>query len=105
MDLPERIPLNDARLARITRTNATLENLPQQLEEAWSELAPLIEYYQTGWSGDMQNYPDAQFGVLSEDGVWNEMGRFYQVVKEIAAVTARIVREYENGGESGGGAS
>nr|VDG62922.1 Uncharacterised protein [Streptococcus thermophilus] len=102
MDLPERIPLNDARLAHITRANTTFENLPEQLEQAWSELAPLIEYYETGWSGDMQNYPGAQFGVLSEDGVWNEMGRFYHALKEIAAVSARIVREYENGGESGG---
>lgn len=95
MNLPHRIPLNDDRLNHITSANTHWENAAERLQQDWEVLAELIRYYESDWGKDMENYPDAAFGVLSEDGVWNEMGRFYEAVKDIASTSARIVAEYE----------
>lgn len=93
--VPERVVLNDARLARITDANPEWESAAERLAQDWETLRELIAYYESEWGNDMNAYPDAAYGVLSEDGVWNEMGRFYHSVKEIAETSARIVREYE----------
>ena len=94
-NVPERIKQADSRLARITRANDTWEEVGDRLEEDWAQLRTLIEYYESQWGADMEQYPLAPYGVLSEDGVWNEMGRFYEAMKEIRDVSTRIVREYE----------
>lgn len=94
-DIPERIFDNDARLEHFTEANDRWEEIPERLAEDWDTMAKLIAYYESMWRDDVRDYPEAQFGVLSEDGVWNEMGRFYQSMKEIAATANRIVAEYE----------
>lgn len=96
-ELPERIPLHDAHLAHLAHANSRWEDVPERLAQDWQILSKLIYYYESDWRHDVENHPDAQFGVLSEDGVWNEMGRFYEAVKEIAATAARIVAQYESG--------
>lgn len=93
----ERISLNDARLTHITNANEDWDGAAQCLREDWAQLKPLIEYYESGWREDVEKHPDAMYGVLSEDGVWNEMGRFYGNVKAIAAAAEQILREYEGG--------
>ena len=95
-DIPERITVNDARLEHFVEANDRWEEVPERLAEDWDAMAKLISYYESIWRDDVRDFPEAQFGVLSEDGVWNEMGRFYQSMKEIAATAARIVREYEH---------
>lgn len=94
-NVPERIKQADARLRHITTTNEKWEAAGEQLAEDWASLRLLIEYYESQWGEDMEKFPRASYGVLSEDGVWNEMGRFYEALKEIRDVSTRIVREYE----------
>ena len=94
-DIPERIISNDERLAHFVEANDRWEEVPERLAEDWETMAQLIAYYESVWREDVRDFPEAQYGVLSEDGVWNEMGRFYQSMKEIADTAARIVREYE----------
>lgn len=93
-----RIEKNNERLNRITDFNEKNENVADTFVEAWKTLKPLIEYYESDWSTDLAE-TDAAYGVMSEDGVWNEMGNFYEIMKDIAATSARIVAEYE--GEAG----
>lgn len=94
-DIPERIFDNDARLEHFTEANDRWEEIPERLADDWDAMAKLIAYYESMWRDDVRDFPEAQFGVLSEDGVWNEMGRFYESMKEIAATANRIVAEYE----------
>lgn len=94
-DIPERIKENDARLEHLAEANDRWEEIPERLADDWDAMAKLIAYYESMWRDDVRDYPEAQFGVLSEDGVWNEMGRFYESMKDIAATAKRIVREYE----------
>ncbi|GEM_PF-1025190 len=94
-DVPERIVVNDGRLEYFVRANDRWEEIPERLIEDWEAMEKLIAYYESIWRDDVRDFPEAQFGVLSEDGVWNEMGRFYQSMKEIAETATRIVREYE----------
>lgn len=102
-NVPERIKQADSRLKHITSANDRLEAVGEQMTEDWAQLSKLIEYYESQWGVDMERYPHAHYGVLSEDGVWNEMGRFYEALKEIRDVSTRIVREYEGeeAGEAG----
>ncbi|PFG28153.1 Uncharacterised protein [Corynebacterium renale] len=99
MELPERVQANNARLERITDTNARLALVADQLRDGWQTLAPLIEYYETQWQDDFHTFSDEPVGLFSEDGVWNEMGSFYHAVKEIAEVAGEIVKEYEGAGD------
>ncbi|MCT1452795.1 MULTISPECIES: DUF4298 domain-containing protein [unclassified Corynebacterium] len=94
-DIPERIIANDGRLSHFVEANDRWEEIPERLAEDWDSMKKLIAYYESIWRDDVRDFPEAQFGVLSEDGVWNEMGRFYQSMKEIAETATRIVREYE----------
>lgn len=95
VNLPERIHTNNARLERIAGTNERLSHVADQLREGWETLAPLIAYYEDQWQADFAEFGDAQVGLFSEDGVWNEMGTFYHAVKEISEVAHAIVAEYE----------
>lgn len=90
----KRIQVNDERLTQITRFNNAHENFSEELARAWDTLKPLIAYYEGQWSRDLAE-TDAAYGVLSEDGVWNEMGNFYELVKELSQVSTRIIEEYE----------
>lgn len=94
-DIPDRIVENDSRLEHFADANDRWEEVPERLAEDWDSMAKLIAYYESMWRDDVRDFPEAPFGVLSEDGVWNEMGRFYESVKEIALTADRIVREYE----------
>lgn len=94
-EIPERIVVNDGRLEHFVEANDRWEEIPERLREDWASMDKLIAYYESVWRDDVRDFPEAPFGVLSEDGVWNEMGRFYQSMKEIAETSARIVREYE----------
>lgn len=94
-DIPDRIVENDSRLEHFSDANDRWEEVPERLAEDWDSMAKLIAYYESMWRDDVRDFPEAPFGVLSEDGVWNEMGRFYESVKEIALTADRIVREYE----------
>lgn len=98
-DIPERIKHNDGRLEHMAEANDRWEEAAERLAEDWATLSELISYYESDWRDDVENFPGAEFGVLSEDGVWNEMGRFYQHVKAIAETSAEIVREYEASGD------
>lgn len=95
MNLPQRVIENNERLERIAATNEHLVGVADQLRAGWEVLAPLIEYYETFWQEDLRTLGDAHIGLFSEDGVWNEMGQFYQTAKEIAEVAADIVKQYE----------
>ena len=90
----KRIQVNDERLTQITRFNNAHENFPEDLAQAWDTLKPLIAYSEGQWSRDLAE-TDAAYGVLSEDGVWNEMGNFYDLLKELSQVSTRIIEEYE----------
>ncbi len=94
-NVPERIKQADSRLRHITTVNEKWEAAGEQLAQDWASLRLLIEYYESQWGEDMEKFPRAPYGVLSEDGVWNEMGRFYEALKEIRDVSTRIVHEYE----------
>lgn len=94
-DIPDRIIENDSRLEHLAEANDRWEEIPERLSEDWDAMAKLIAYYESMWRDDVRDFPEAPFGVLSEDGVWNEMGRFYESMKEIALTANRIVREYE----------
>lgn len=94
-DIPDRIVENDSRLEHLAEAIDRWEEIPERLSEDWDAMAKLIAYYESMWRDDVRDYPEAHFGVLSEDGVWNEMGRFYESMKDIASTAARIVREYE----------
>ncbi|PMC65465.1 DUF4298 domain-containing protein [Corynebacterium tuscaniense] len=94
-NVPEHIKQADSRLRHITTVNEKWEAAGEQLAQDWASLRLLIEYYESQWGEDMERFPRAPYGVLSEDGVWNEMGRFYEALKEIRDVSTRIVHEYE----------
>lgn len=94
----ERVKLNDERLTAMEELNPLLEAVPGTLEEAWGTMKALIEYYTKDWLKDYEELeagPDGQYGVLSEDGVWNEMGTFYHAMQDIAETATRILAEYE----------
>lgn len=99
MDVPERIKQGNSRLEHLTGANDRWEDAAEHLAEDWEVLKLLIAYYETEWRDDVENYPEAPYGVLSEDGVWNEMGRFYESLKAIRDAATRIVREYESSGD------
>lgn len=94
----DRVKLNNERLERITALNDDLWTVDERLEAAWATLEPLMDYYQEHWQEDLaalDGTPDGECGLFSEDGVWNEMGRFYSATKYIAQVAARLVEAYE----------
>lgn len=101
-DRVARVQENDARLEHITRLNRELEGVGGRLEEAWGQLRPLIAYYEGEWSSDLDaldDHPDGQYGVLSEDGVWNEMTTFISTVEHLHKQTARLLAEFEAVGQ------
>ncbi|WP_297741063.1 DUF4298 domain-containing protein [uncultured Tessaracoccus sp.] len=94
----ERVRENEKRLAAITELNDDLWTVDERLEAAWAALKPLMEYYEGQWREDfkiLDGTPDGEYGVFSEDGIWNEMGRFYEATKYIAEVAKRLVDAYE----------
>lgn len=74
-DAAKRAREQDARLSRLYDVDAKLAEIPELLDAAWAE-----------WR---------ELGVLSEDGVWNEMGEFYETMKAIEQAASRIVTQYE----------
>ncbi|EEI26808.1 DUF4298 domain-containing protein [Corynebacterium glucuronolyticum] len=98
----KRIELNNERLNEITAFNAKYEDIGDTFAEAWETLKPLIAYYESQWSTDLAE-TDAAYGVMSEDGVWNEMGTFYEIMKDVAATSQRILAEYEGEDSNEGG--
>lgn len=94
------IERNNERLNEITAFNSQYEDVADTFVQVWETLKPLIAYYESQWSKDLAE-TDAAYGVLSEDGVWNEMGTFYAIMKDVAEKSRTIVAEYE--GENSGG--
>lgn len=93
-----RVRDNEQRLFKITELNDDLWTVDERLEAAWTALEPLMEYYEGQWREDfelLEGTPDGEYGIFSEDGIWNEMGRFYQAAKHIAEVSKRLVDAYE----------
>lgn len=96
-----RVKENDARLREITELNRSLETQTATLETAWAVLAPLLDYYQSDWLDDftaLDGTPDGQYGVLSEDGVWNEIARFYTAICDLQEAVTLIKAAYEQTG-------
>lgn len=88
----------DARLSRLYDVDAKLAEIPDLLDAAWAEWRELIGYYETLWRRDLEELdgtPQGELGVLSEDGVWNEMGEFYWTMKAIKESATKIVAAYE----------
>ena len=88
----------DARLSRLYEIDKRLSEVPELLEQAWEEWREMIEYYETKWRHDLAELdgtPQGALGVLSEDGVWNEMGEFYETMKAIKESATKIVAAYE----------
>ena len=88
----------DGRLTRLYEVDKKLMDVPELLEYAWAEWREMIEYYETKWRHDLAELdgtPQGELGVLSEDGVWNEMGEFYEAMKAIEQIAAQIVAQYE----------
>ena len=99
-DRLSRIKENDLRLNAVTLFNAKYAGSPEAIQQAWDTLRPLMQYYQRSWREDVDagiETEDMMFGVLSEDGVWNEMGSFYSLMKDLQELTTRVVSEYEEG--------
>ena len=97
-DAAKRAREQDARLSRLYDVDAKLAEIPELLDAAWAEWRELIEYYETHWRHDLEELdgtPQGELGVLSEDGVWNEMGEFYETMKAIEQTASRIVTQYE----------
>lgn len=95
-----RIKLNDELLRVVTVFNGAPD--ASRLRQTWDALRPLVEYYTTEWLQDFEDLgddPDAQFGVLSEDGVWNEMVRFREYVVALRDECNGVLREYETLGD------
>ena len=93
-----RVRDNEQRLSTITELNDDLWTVDERLEAAWAALEPLMAYYEGQWREDFElldGTPDGEYGIFSEDGIWNEMGRFYQAAKHIAEVSKRLVDAYE----------
>lgn len=97
-DAAKRAREQDARLSRLYDVDAKLAEIPELLDAAWAEWRELIGYYETLWRHDLEELdatPQGELGVLSEDGVWNEMGEFYEAMKAIEQTAAQIVAQYE----------
>lgn len=99
-EVVDRAREHDERLSRLYEVDKKLAEIPKFLDEAWAEWRELIRYYETQWRRDLEaldGTPQGELGVLSEDGVWNEMGEFYEAMKDIKAEANRIVALYEKG--------
>ena len=97
-DAAKRAREQDARLRRLYDVDAKLGAIPELLDAAWAEWRELIGYYETLWRHDLEELdgtPQGELGVLSEDGVWNEMGEFYETMKAIEQTAAQNVAQYE----------
>ncbi len=95
-----RVQHNDRILTQVTEVNDKLQQVPAILEDVWPQLQDLLRYYTTQWQGDfeaLENDPRGMYGVLSEDGVFNEIGRFYDTMIILRETVAKIVDEYEEG--------
>lgn len=93
-----RIEAADHLLEKATAANVDREGLAETLGRDWADMSQLIAYYQGEWRNDLEALPDAAYGVLSEDGIWNEMGTFYDQIREIHETTSRIIADYERCG-------
>lgn len=67
----ERIANMDAKMQNLENAKVILENFLQELSKIRENYTELQKYYYENWMQDLEENPDAQYGILSEDGLYN----------------------------------
>lgn len=93
----QRVAHFDHLLEQASQAVTRLEPVSEQLETCWQDMSAVLDYYESHWMADfeaLEKDPRAAYWVLSEDGAWNEFGRFYEMIQDVAETAQKILEAY-----------
>lgn len=89
---------NDKLLKQVSRQIQSLQELPEKVSGLSTQMSKLMKYYYGPWRDDREELEKAgkgQFGVLSEDAIWDQMGSYRQVLEDLNDAVGKALEEYE----------
>lgn len=93
----QRVAHFDHLLEQASQAVTRLESVSEELEGCWKDMSAVLDYYESNWMADfeaLEKDPRAAYWILSEDGAWNEFGRFYEMIQEVTETTQKILKAY-----------
>lgn len=87
----ERVQKMDARMQELEKDRDYLNEVFENLKKIHNRKTELEAYYGNNWSDDLDENPDAQYGILSEDGLWNLLYEIESTEKEILKFIAHTL--------------
>lgn len=79
----ETIKKMDALMTTLEKNIEEIRLMKKRLKEIANTETLLEEYYETKWLDDHERYPDEQYGILSEDGLFNVFHDVLEARKEL----------------------
>lgn len=73
----------DEMMKNLENDKIFLENFYNKLSEISNRKKILENYYYNDWQADYEDFPHEQYGILSEDGLWNLFHEIEATEKEI----------------------